>query len=304
MLELRILRSNGQAFQDLFVQVMGLRYPDFRGIKPQGQIGDRKNDGYSATDGRYFQVYAPEDHDESNVTATVKKLRNDFAGLKAYWDSLCPVREFYFVLNDKLRGTYPTVEACLLELKREHGLAACSPFLAKDLLRVFSELDSRAVMAITGHLPSSEQIPDLDYSVFRDLLIHVIGNPSVLTPAAMLRVPDFGEKIRLNGISEPVGALLRAGNLQSGAVDAFFSSHGGFSKRAIRDKLAEIYVDRRDQFNGHEQQAGISRGDWIFFSLLEAVTPASARATSQSAAIVLLAYFFETCDIYEDPNLL
>ena len=39
-------------------------------------------------------------------------------------------------------------------------------------------------------------------------------------------------------------------------------------------------------------------------ALLDAITPQPALKRQQDAAIVLLSYFFETCDIYEDPNLL
>lgn len=84
LFELRILRANGQAFQDLFTRLMGLRHSDFRPVKPQGSIGDRKNDGFHASAGRYYQVYAPEKHDPKDVAKTVGKISRDFAGLKKY----------------------------------------------------------------------------------------------------------------------------------------------------------------------------------------------------------------------------
>jgi uncharacterized membrane protein len=46
-----------------------------------------------------------------------------------------------------------------------------------------------------------------------------------------------------------------------------------------------------------------------FFDLLEQVTPPllprvlkRERAAAQEAAIVVMAYYFEACDIFEDPN--
>lgn len=140
LFKMRILQSVGQAYQDLFTQVMGLRDSSFRPIKTQGKLGDRKNDGYHANSGRYFQVYSPEHHDSADLSATITKIQTDFSGLKAYWDTMCPVTEFRFAINDRFQGTYPSVEKALLDLKKEHSLAECSPFLAKDLMHEFGQL--------------------------------------------------------------------------------------------------------------------------------------------------------------------
>ncbi len=303
VLECRVLRCTGQAYEDFFVDVMTLRDGDFRPVKPQGPLGDKKNDGFCGNQGKYFQVYAPEDLAQK-ITDAVDKLEEDFAGLHAYWNSLSPVKEFYYVLNDRFKGTYPTIEATLLKLKKKHGLAECRPLPEqrfdadyRGIERPKSYQDCRA---ICRH-PKTSQI--LDFSVFTDVLSHVIEHGNLVTPGAILRVPDFKEKLRLNRISDPVASLITAANLQSGAVDSFFSSHGTFSKTAVRDKLAEIYATCFQATNTQ----GVGRGepgDVIFFSLLEKVTPMPISKHGQDAAIVLLAYFFETCDIYKDPGLL
>jgi len=302
VLECRVLRCTGQVYEDFFVDVMTLRDGDFRPVKPQGPLGDKKNDGFCGNQGKYFQVYAPEDISQK-ITDAVDKLEADFAGLHAYWNTLSPVKEFYYVLNDRFKGTYPTIEAALLKLKKKHGLAECRPFLNSDLMRIIGELSDRNLIKIVGQLPSPKDISDLDFSVFTDVLSHVIEHGNLVTPGAILRVPDFKEKLRLNRISDPVASLITAANLQSGAVDSFFSSHGTFSKTAVRDKLAEIYETCFQATNtqgvGHGEP-----GDVIFFSLLEKVTPMPISKHGQDAAIVLLAYFFETCDIYKDPGLL
>ena len=80
-LQNKILKSNGQTFEDLFIHIMRLNNPNFRPIKPQGQIGDRKNDGYDSINGIYYQVYAPENL-ETTINKVIKKLNEDFKGLK------------------------------------------------------------------------------------------------------------------------------------------------------------------------------------------------------------------------------
>ena len=295
VLEAKILRSNGASYEDLFIEVMTLRHADFRPVKPQGNIGDRKNDGYRAAAGIFYQVYAPEAPGAS-ITTAVTKIETDFDGLKAFWDSLCRISSFYFVFNDKFQGAYPTIEQAMLRIKVAHGLSECAPYLVKDLMREIAELDERSLLKLVGSLPSPETLEDLDFGVFTDVLKHVIENTATVSPSSVLTVPDFSDKIRLNDISSPVGGLLTTASLQSGAVETFFSSHGEFSKPAIRDKLAAIYAEVR------QLAAGKPSGDTIFFGLLDAVVPRPVGRRAQDAAMVLLAYFFESCDIYEDPE--
>ena len=101
--QLLIYQSNGQQYQDLFVRVMSDRRPGFKAIKPHGNQGDRKNDGYEPKEGRYYQVFAPENPNKA-VAAAVKKAREDFVGLSKYWQKISPIRDFRFVFNDKFLG--------------------------------------------------------------------------------------------------------------------------------------------------------------------------------------------------------
>ncbi len=98
--KLKIHEANGQAFEELFTAIMNYSEVDFRSIKPWGNIGDRKNDGYIKSKGIFFQVFSPEEISKSYLKI-VKKLNDDFTGLQAQWS---PINEFYFVINDKYHG--------------------------------------------------------------------------------------------------------------------------------------------------------------------------------------------------------
>jgi hypothetical protein len=300
--QLLIHQCNGQAYEDLFTGVLQKRYPGFKPVKPQGAIGDRKNDGYEANKGKYYQVYAPEDSD-SNINKAIEKAKDDFIGLKQYWESISPIREYRFVLNDKFKGAYPTIEKALSEIKQIHGLQACESFLAKDLMDEFCHLDSQQIMDIIGYIPDPKMIRDLDFSIFAAVVQHVMANPIALNTKAILQVPDFGQKIQFNNLSPSVGALLTAGSFQSGVVEAFFQKNGRVSKTQVRDKLADLYETYRGRASASQLPDGFKSGDGIFVALLQAIVP-RARPDIQDAAIVLMAYFFESCDIYEHPSLL
>ena len=80
----KVLESDGTAYETLFTKIMDLANPTFQQVKPQGPIGDRKNDGFDKSTGTYYQVYAPEDPKTKEQDA-VNKLVNDFNGLYSYW---------------------------------------------------------------------------------------------------------------------------------------------------------------------------------------------------------------------------
>jgi len=300
MFKLRVHECDGQAYEDLFVSVIGKRYPRFKPVKPHGNTGDRKNDGYIADTGSYFQVYAPENASR-NIVHAIEKAKVDFEGLKAYWEKIAPLKEFRFVLNDKFNGPYPEVEKALSEIGKANDLKVCECMLAKHLMEEFLLLDEQGIMQVVGLLPAPESLRNLDFSVFAEVIRHVIANPISLNAIAVLRVPDFDEKLQFNAISSAVGALITRASFQAGAVLTFFQRNATVSKKAIRDKLADIYLHQRDTvaktaLNGSQQ------GDSIFFGMLKEIVPSESVA-AQDAAIVLMAHFFESCDIYDDPNL-
>ena len=72
------LKKKAGAFQDFFSEIMEKRYKgDFIRVRPWGNVGDRKNDGYLASKRILFQVYAP---NELTAAEAVKKIAEDFMG--------------------------------------------------------------------------------------------------------------------------------------------------------------------------------------------------------------------------------
>ncbi|WP_042163497.1 tetratricopeptide repeat protein [Paenibacillus gorillae] len=137
--------ANGQAFEDLFRQIMTYSNPHFRPVNPQGAKGDRKNDGFDDVNGVYYQVYAPENL-EVKIQASIKKLKEDFEGLFTNWEN---INEFFYVLNDKYKGNYPDIEFALKELELKYKIK-CRPFLTKDLEEKFVQLDVDQIKTIIG----------------------------------------------------------------------------------------------------------------------------------------------------------
>ena len=96
VLRLRYVQSNGDAFQDFFSTIMEMRYPgDFVRVRPWGNLGDRKNDGYLASKRQLFQCYAPR---EMDIATCKTKITEDFAGAFPYWKD--HFDQWFFAHND------------------------------------------------------------------------------------------------------------------------------------------------------------------------------------------------------------
>ena len=106
--KLSIYQKNGYEFQNFFTSIMNKYEPEYMTIKTQGKFGDRKNDGYIPSKGIYFQVYSPESIEARDA---ISKIEEDLEGLMKYWDKICKVKEYNFVVNDKYAGVYPSINA-------------------------------------------------------------------------------------------------------------------------------------------------------------------------------------------------
>jgi hypothetical protein len=267
--------------------------PDFVPVKPQGSIGDRKNDGYNRKAGCYYQVFAPEDPKLKQQDA-VKKLKEDFSGLMKYWNKITPVLEFHFVFNDKYLGAFPTMETTLAKIKKKHSLKDCSCFLAQHLEDRLMKLPDDQIQAVVGFVPDPSKIQMLDYSVLNEVIRHVMLYKGAIGSTQLFSAPDFEEKITFNGLSPRVGALLNSAAYQVGILDEYFELNSEFAKQSLNQMYQAALTKPLEV-------PGINKNDLVFFDILDAIAPDQTQAV-RNASLVVMAYFFESCDIFEDPK--
>lgn len=308
MFRLRVYEAKGTAFQGLFEKVMQYRFSDFTPIKPYGNIGDRKNDGYIPSKGRYFQVYAPENpRDPKAIATAANKAAEDFSGLLEHWNKSTTIVEYRFVYNDEFRGSPPPLEDALAKIRKDHRVKA-KVFLAKDLEdEAFLLAEDQLMDVIQTPIPSAGTLPSVDFSVLRDVINHVLEQKLPLTKDVVGKAPDFDEKIRFNGLSRSVASLLTVASYQIEAVTDYFSMNSTFARQQLRDHLNSMYENSRDRFTERAIEEN-EASDLVFFDLLGTITPPLRDATNQQkssvqeAALVVMAYYFEACDIFEDPD--
>lgn len=224
-----IYKHMGQSFEDFFVNVMCKADPDFEPVKAYGRIGDQKNDGFNRKAGIYYQVFAPEDITKSTtITEGVKKLENDFAGLYAHWNAICPIKKFCFVINDKYAGVPAPFIKKVMELEQSplYQDVNISIFSAKDLEMVFEQLRDNQKYDVVGYFPS-EDMSVIAYDALQETVVHLLGIELPQDFTDNLVVPDFDEKITFNGLTEIVSSRLKTGSYQDGILLEYFNNSPG-----------------------------------------------------------------------------
>lgn len=295
MFKLKIHESDGSAFETLFTRVMGLSNKNFQQVKPQGTYGDRKNDGFDKTTGTYYQVYAPEDIRKSESEA-IKKVARDLEELINQWNSICPIKQFYFVINDKYRNLITEIHTVLIELENKYSIK-CNTFSSKNLEDIFINLDEIDIIDIVGHVNIPNLIDELNYDVLNEVVNYLMNYDFKEDSIEKIVPPDFEKKILFNGLSKKVEGLLNSGYAQTNALEHYFSNNSEFLRNEIKTKLHGLYLEANDKFN----QASAETSDDKFFYIWEKACPSNKLAI-RNTVLVLMGYYFEACDIFEPPK--
>lgn len=293
-----ILQYIGQQYEDFFVSVMTKANPNFQPVKAYGNIGDMKNDGFDRTTGTYYQIFSPEDiTKDTTIREAVKKLKTDFSGLYNHWNSLCPIKKFFFVVNDKYKGLPAPIIQMALELNNapEYAQSDIDTFTAKDLEKVFMSLDDLDKQDIIGFIPD-EIIPVVEYEALHETVTYLINAELPMNSMDNLTVPDFDEKIAFNGLSEVVKSRLVVGSYQEGTLMLYFNDNPGV-KEILQKKFNALYEQSKENIPDTQENCS----DCRFYYILE---KASIKNTSpiQTSVLVLMAYYFSSCDIFEEPQ--
>lgn len=292
----RIYSSDGQMFEDFFSSIMVKSNPNFTQVKPYGRIGDRKNDGFDKTTGEYFQVFAPQDiHNPSTITEAIAKLDGDFKGLCDYWNDKYPIKHYNFVVNDKYRGVPPQLYAKISELEAAYPDIEFDIFAAAKLEDVVLNMDIDAVNSILGYI--ADMTVQLEYSALTEVVEHLMRMNDSSDSDELLTVPDFEEKILFNKLSDRVANMLRNASYQVGGLEAYFRCHSEITKSEVQRKIVDCYKNAANSID----KTIDNYADLVFMKILDDIYP-NGNISIRNAIMILMAYYFESCDIFEKPE--
>lgn len=306
MFKLKVTQSEGFAYENLFGQIMDYSRPGFTKIRPYGNQGDRGNDGYEKEHGRYFQVFAPQSPSKS-LKQAIEKAQEDFQEkLIPHWGTFCAVKEYYFVFNDKYSGSTFDIESILEAIKVDYNLTTARVYLAKHLEDECFNLSEDQVLIIIGGIPHLDTTTQIDYSILKEVIEYIQNTPPDLMKTSTLAVPDIDEKIRFN-LLNIFEKYLKAKQLETWQVDDYLSKNSEYIKQELREHIAGYYAESLEKFpEDYESSDGTMLGDLRFAYILEKISPQTNNPPidriRRDAALIIMAKYFETCDIFEEPR--
>ena len=213
------------------------------------------------------------------------------------------MRHYTFVLNDRFDGIPAPVVQCLNDLKSTGQVDEADAMGAAAQTDMFMALPDDRRMEITGGVPS-DTLTDLEPSTLTEILKHLADKDTAIPSAGEPVAPDFEEKIAFNGLPDTIAARLKTNSYHIADVDAFFEGRDTWIAETIAEALRAIYTDCvRTVPDSHDEAPATRYG-----LLLEKMIPAVAKAHPHSlkayrqAAEMVVAKYFEACDVYEKPQ--
>lgn len=279
------LERKATAFQDFFSDIMEKRYPtDFQRVRPWGNIGDRKNDGYLRSQRTLFAAYAPK---EMTAKACIKKIDADFRGALPHWHMY--LDRWTFVHNDR-DGLSPDVFKKLEDLKLEHPAHSLLTWGFEELRREVMQLAEPELAALLGPALSRGTMVALGLADLQPVLEHISQLPPRSAPD-LRPVPP--EKLKYNQLSPSAETLLIAGMTRTPLVQQYFTR-----SPSLRDRIAESFRHEYARL-----RAQLISPDEIFVGLQRFASGGLQPSPSlQCATLAVLAFLFEACDIFERPE--
>ena len=278
------LAKKGSEFQDWFVKLASYAFgSDFEVVRPYGHQGDHKCDGHRVSTGTIFQCYAPYTMTESKLKA---KIKEDFRGAVAHWSNM----KVWVLVHNHPQGLTAPATKLLGQFREEYPAITIEVWAEAQLAKLMNSLDLPALQSIFGFAPNKTGMETL---VMEDLkpVIDTLQRTEPL-PGEEPLIPPSVEKLKKNALSANVEGLLKLGRRKEALVETYFQKNpqpdlGERIAEAFRRRYAELKKNDRspDEIFGHLQQYAGMGGE----------------PRQQAAALAILSYFFERCDIFEDP---
>jgi hypothetical protein len=284
--ENEFLRTKGGAFQTFFERLMGLAYKaDFMACRPWGNIGDRKNDGYLKSEHCLFQVYAPNEMDSAKAT---KKIKEDFEGAKPHWGNY--FNKWVFVHN-AVDGLPPHVQQLLFDFEVANPRIQIRPWGLEELRLRFRKLSSDDKASWFGLAPTDATKAILGFHDLQAVLERIADHP--LPATTDIKDVPMG-KIEANALSESVARLLKEGMSKSPLVANFLAR---WHDESLGERLAAAFKAE------YQRLRGVNVPNRVFAEL-QSWAGGESRGTPEHelAVLTVLAYYFERCDIFEEPR--
>lgn len=279
---------NETTFEAFFHRLMCARYPEFLDVRTHGKLGDQGSDGLMLHESKLYASYAPQ---TVSATEIRQKIRSDLA--KALEKRADQFNTFVFVHNDR-RGMHPEIATELSDQQRAHPDLQFQQMGSRKLWHECMQLDVALAEDVLGcQIPIQPVVHGIGMEDLAPLLKHLRDQRRAADPLMPLAEVD-PRKLDFNGIQEEAREDLLRGMRQSHLVEAFYA---GTLRAVEHDEVAQgfrVYYEQvRRDFPDPE--------DVLWQLEMYVLGNGSVPPRTQRAAWVVLAHFFERCDIFDAP---
>lgn len=277
------LEKKGNEFQDWFVSLAGYAFgSDFEAVRPYGKRGDLKSDGRRKSTGTVFQCYAPYLTTDRKLNA---KINEDFRGAYANWDKM----KIWVMVHNDTRGLPPETVKLLDRLRLDHPNVKLEIWTEPELQRLTIDLPLNSLQALFGYAPSKTGLETLMLSDLKPVIDSLKATDPI--PGQEPLTPPSVHKLTKNSLSADSAELLRLGRRKESLVDTWFTRAPNVD---LGERIAEAFRRRYAELKNADRSA-----DQIFMHLQQ-YAGAEGEPAQQNAALAVISYFFERCDIFED----
>lgn len=282
--QLHFQSKQGNEFQGFFEDIMELRFPnDFVRVRPWGNVGDRKNDGYLKSKRTIFAVYAPVNIE---LAKTIRKIKSDFNGALPFWKDYF---EAWIYVHNDIQGLPPNVLKILLDLEKKNPPIKVTHWGFAELRALVLDLGESDLVILFGYAPTNKIFRQVGFTELKLVLDYIAEKPTV--PDQQLRPPP-PDKLDKNALSDHVANLLRAGMTKSHEVRNFMRQ---YHDPTYGDKIATAFKMEYLALKGRDLIP-----DEIFMGLMKfAGGEKRGSAKHEASILAILAFLFEECDIFE-----
>ncbi|MFT0848221.1 ABC-three component system protein [Actinomycetaceae bacterium L2_0104] len=285
-------RASGETFESYATTVLARLHADYLNPDPMGSLGDGGCDGLAENGTILYACYGQ--RATTGVDQKTKeKLEGDFARGCANWATFTTWR---FVTNAPFG---PTPATSLVTLRKQHEPGTERP-LTLELWRAPDDLWWKAVNTLTP-AQLDEIIPGVPHAQDVELvdLVELIESLTAINGGGADRLdpiqPVPSTKMDFNQLPETTRAEFNEGRLLSPRIDRWFTEQADPS---LRDEKAQrfraIYQEARQTTTDVRE---IVR--YIYGALGGQDFDMSAKRAN--AVYAVTAYFFDSCDIFEEP---
>lgn len=111
-----------------------------------------------------------------------------------------------------------------------------------------------------------------------------------------LVVPEFFEKIAFNGLTDSVSNWLKTGSYQEGYLLPYFNNCPGINA-VLQKKFHGLYEQSKLAIDETQD----SYSDRRFLYILDKAC-VNNKLAIQACVLILMAHYFSSCDIFEEPQ--